>query len=656
MKPLTVFSVEYPTRPAACVSIVCLSALFATVQAEEVRTLPEVVVSASRIAVAAEKIGSAHSVLTAEQLAQSGAVYVADALRRIPGIAVNREGGFGGKTQLRLRGSEGNHTLILIDGVEAASLSDGEFDLTGLLIRNIERIEILRGPQSALWGSNALAGVVNIVTRKGEDGFSAEAFAEGGSNSTINTQAGIYLGDEQARAALSVAHFQTEGSNTSSLGDERDGDKNVNASFKGDIDLNDYLNLEGLFRYTARQGETDPQDFAFPATATAGLVIDGDQQTDTRDLLAKSTATLKLLDGRWLHKLSAALTDIEHDTLTAGAKTAGTESKRDVYSYLTSYRFTTPGLAGAAHTLTGLVERKSESFANTSPFATPAQRLTRNRVMYGYVGEYRLDLWDRLFLSGALRFDDNEAFQDIYTFRATAAYLLKDFGTRLHASIGRGATNPTFFEQFGFTPSTYDGNPSLEPERSTGWDVGIEQTLIEQHLTVDITYFQSRLKDEIVSTFDFTTFRSSVANLAGTSNRRGIEVAVTAYPTDDLDLRGSYTYVDSQDATDTVELRRPRHSGGIDLTYRFLGDRARIGLGVSYNGEMEDLEFVPATPRTRVTLDDYTLISVSGSYDISDNLQWSGRIENAANEDYQEIFSYNSPGIAAYTGLRLMLE
>ncbi len=644
-------STKYLTNLAACVFVFAVS-----VEAQEVRTLPEVVVSASRIGVAAEKIGSAHTVITAEQLAQSGAVYVADALRRIPGIAVNREGGFGGKTQLRLRGTEGNHALILFDGVEAGSLSDGEYDLTGLLIHNIERIEILRGPQSAVWGSNALAGVVNIVTRRGQGGFSAEAFSEGGSYSTINSNAGIYLGDERARAAINVGHFQTEGSNISSFGGEQDGDENLSASFKGDIDVNEHLNLEGLFRYTNRRGETDPQDFTFPATPTAGLVIDGDQQTHARDLLLKSTATLKLLDGRWQHKLSAALTDMEHDTRTTGVKTAGTDSKRDVYSYLTSYRFNTPAFADASHSLTGFVERKSESFANTSPFSTPAQRALQNRVMYGYVGEYRIDLWDRLFLSGALRFDDNDKFKDVYTFRATAAYLLKNLGTRLHASIGRGATNPTFFEQFGFTPTTFDGNANLEPERSTGWDAGIEQSLFNNRLTLDVTYFQSRLKDEIISTFDFTTFRSSVDNLADTSHRRGIEVTLTAYPTQAIDVRGNYTYVDSRDATDTVEVRRPHHSAGLDVTYRFLDDRARLNVGVSYNGEMEDFEFVPTTARTRVTLDAYTLVSVSGSYDISDNLQWSARIENVLDQSYQEIFSYNAPGITAYTGLRLMLD
>jgi len=622
-------------------------------KANEVELKEIVVTTAGLAGVEGKKVGSSFTEITNEQLQNSGSVYISDALRQVPGLSVSRSGGFGSITQLRMRGAEANHVLVLIDGIEVSNPVQGEYDFAGLLANNVERIEILRGPQSALWGSNATAGVINIITKKAQQGLHSSLFVEGGSFSTYNLAGGLTYGSKRFRAALNASYFSTEGSNISEFGSEEDGENNFTASFKGDVDILKNLNVEGVLRYTDRKAQFDPQDFAFPTTPTQGLVIDGDRETDSREVFGRISATLSLLDGHWQQKFSGAITDVKLDSLADKLKTSGTEGRRDSMSYLSTLKFDTVSLANANHTVSGLIERKHETFRNTSSSANPSQARERERSLYGVAGEYRVDLFEQLFLSAAVRYDENDTFDDATTYRLTAAYLVPDTNTRFHVSVGTGVTNPTFYEQFGFDPLTFDGNPDLKPEKSFGWDIGFEQKFFKGQLGVDVTYFNARLENEIYSTFDFSTFRSSVGNLDGTSRRRGVEVSVSANPFDFLDLKASYTYTRSEDANGNTEVRRPKHIASFDATSRFYDDKFTINLGVKYNGKNEDLEFISSTPETRVILNDYFLINVSASYKISENIKWNARIENTFDEDYQDVFSYNSPGLNAYTGLQV---
>ena len=650
----------FPLKKHLSVISLCTASLLLSVSpavAEEATKLDELVVSAGRFAIEAEKLGSATTIITQEQIENSGTTYAADLLRSQPGIAVNRTGGPGGLTQLRLRGAEGNHVVVVIDGIEVNNPAQGEFDFSNLLAEDIERIEILRGPQSASWGSNALAGVINITTKKASKGFSASSKAQYGSFNSKLFSGRVAAGNDYARLAMTLTHQDTDGYNVSDFGIEDDGDENTTFSAKGDIDVTKNFNISGVFRYLRHNLDFDNQDFAFPATATQGLVIDTNNETRRRELYAKTEATLKLFDDRWIHKAFITAVDTKSSNYQDELLSSGNNGERLNYGYSSQFTFETPSFANARHTIIGLVEKETEKFRNTVP-SNAAQAQEFERDITGYVAEYRLDLFDSLFLTGAYRFDDNDRFEDAETYRLTAAYLLKNTGTRFHASYGKGITNPTFFEQFGFSPDRFDGNPNLIPEESIGWDFGIEQSLFNKRLVVDVTYFESNLENEIVSTFDFTTFRSSVDNLREKSERKGVEVSFTAKPTDHLDIIGAYTYTDSVEVRNGVELlevRRPEHTASLDVTYRFLEDRARVSAGVVYNGKSEDLEFISSTPETRVTLDDYTLFRLSGSYDISERVRWFGRLENVFDENYEEVFGFNTPGFAAYTGVKINL-
>lgn len=256
-------------------------------------------------------------------------------------------------------------------------------------------------------------------------------------------------------------------------------------------------------------------------------------------------------------------------------------------------------------------------------------------------------------MSGAVRHDINSDFDDATTYRVAGAYVLPWTGTRLHASYSTGVTNPTFFEQFGFFPGSFVGNPNIKPEESQGWDVGVEHPFLGGDLVLDVTYFQTNLEDEIITTFDPMTFLLGVDNLDGESEREGIEVSLRAEPLEGLSVDAGYTFTQSTDATGRTEVRRPKHIAHLNLNQRFLDDRANIGLSVRYTGKQSDAEFVSLTPQDRVDLDAFTLVNLTGSYQITDHIQAFARLENLLDENYEEVFSFVSPGIAGYAGVRI---
>lgn len=623
-------------------------------QSTEPLVLPELVVTASRTTVATREVGSAITVITAEQIERRQVRFVSDILRQVPGVAVSRAGNIGAVTQVRIRGAEGNHTLVIIDGVEVNDPMNGsEFDFSSLLADDIERIEVLRGPQSAIWGSDTIGGVVNIVTKRGRRGLRGHASAEGGSFGTYRLNTGLSGGNESARASVSGSLLETDGINVGSTGDEKDGYRNGTLNLTGDLDLARNLSVALNGRYTKAKTEGDRQDFDFPATPTQGLLVDSDDFTETEQIFGRAEARLLLFDGAWQQKLGAAATRADRRSVESGttSESTGTKGRLD---YQSTFVFDTSTLADAAHSLTFYAEREHQDFRNRSE-GFPSADQYRDSTDYGYVGEYRLGLWDRLFLSAALRFDDNERFEDATTYRATAAYVFPESGTRLHGSYATGATNPTFFELFGFDPNTFVGNPDLKPETSKGWDAGIEQKLLGDRVVLDVTYFETDLRDEIQTAF-LPGFRSTPVNLSGKSTRRGIEVAAQARVTDAFDLSGSFTWLDAEQPNGRAEVRRPKYMASANANYRFFEGRANVNLGVDYNGRAIDNEFVDRTNRVRIGLEDYVLVNLAASYRLTDSVEFFGRVENLLDEDYQDVYGFNTPGISVYAGIRVAFD
>jgi vitamin B12 transporter len=354
----------------------------------------------------------------------------------------------------------------------------------------------------------------------------------------------------------------------------------------------------------------------------------------------------------WTHKAFASYFEDRLDSRSTFSNfTSSNVGERLHYGYQSTLRFDSPSLM-TKHVLTGLIERKDEDFFAEADFPSFffAYENEASRAQTGFVVEYRADIADALFLSGNLRYDDNETFDDAVTYRVTAAYLFRSTGTRLHASLGKGVTNPTFFEQFGFDLN-FQGNPDIKPEESVGFDIGVEQTFIVGALVVDVTYFNATLKDEI------TGSGNTVVNQAGESDRQGVETQLTWKPLEGLAIAGSYTYTDATEPDGSEEIRRPQHSAALNVNYLFAAGRAQINFGVIYNGDMKDtlfdFAFFPDYPR--VDLDQYVIVNLSGSYRLDDNVTLFGRAENLLDEDYEEVVGYASQPVAVFGGVKITL-
>jgi vitamin B12 transporter len=613
-------------------------------QADEAEVI---VVTGSRTPIEREKIGSALTVVTGAELQLEGIQYVGDALREVPGVAVSRTGSFGGTTQIRLRGAEANHVLVLLDGVEVATADSGEVDFSSLLTGDVERIEVLRGPQSGLYGSNALAGVVNIITRRGGDGATLNAEAEAGSFETYQGRVNGSVGDGRSYLSGAYAYRTTEGFNTSVNGDEKDGDENQTVYVRGGSQLTDSFRVDANVRFVDKNSDTDGFDFS--GGPDQGLSVDDDSTSETQDRNYGASAQLDLLDDRWSTMLSGFYVETEQEGMAGGFASFGGETSRSKIALQSSYTF---GPSNAVSRITGFAEHEEETYLNTVPF-DPSQEAEQDRALEGFGLEYRLELWDQLFLSAAARQDQNDDFDDAETVSLGASWVIGESGLRLHASYGTGVTNPTFFEQFGFVPGTFVGNPSLTPEKAEGFDFGLEQTLFDGAALFDVTFFQSTLEDEIVSLFP------SVANDVGESERRGIETSFSA-DIAGFQLTGSYTFTDAEDPDGTDEVRRPEHMASFDVSRRFLADRLGLAAGVVYNGEMLDNDYrnyyVNGFLAEKTLVDAYALVRVSGDYQLTDRVALFGRVENALDEEYVEAIGYNTPGPAAFAGLRVTLN
>ncbi len=602
----------------------------------------KVIVTGNRIgAVPEDKLGTAVTVISKQQLDERQTRYVSDVLRDAPGVAVNRTGGAGGSTQIRMRGSEGNHTLVLLDGAEISDPFQGEFDFSGLLATDIEHIEILRGSQSALYGSDAIGGVVNIIPRRGKGELAFEALAEAGAASTWMTGANASYGDDTFDVFASTSRHVTDGTNNARFGNEDDGASETSFFVNAGLRPATNIELRGFLRYVETDADGDPQDFDF-FSPTQGLVIDGNETSDTQQLYGNIQAKIVGWNGAWQTKLSYAFADTERHNFTSGFASFFTAGDRNKVSLVSALDFTT---GAASHRLTGAMDWKRETYQNL-PIAAPSPINDKRELeTTGFVANYDLEIAD--FNAGAaVRHDQNENFQDASTYRLQASYRID--ATRLRATAGSGVKNPTNFELFGFDPGSFIGNPNLKPEKSVGWDVGIDQRFWSNTAKLTLTYFQATLEDEIFTAF-LPGFVSTPRNRTSQSERQGIELTLDA-ALEDWALNAAYTYLDAREAGQQ-EVRRPPHIASLNLTYRFL-ERGSATLSLRYNGEQQDNEFIFATPQDFVTLEAFTLVNFNASYRVTETLEVFGRVENLLDEKYEEVFSFASPGRAAYAGVK----
>jgi len=629
------------------IGIVFCAPAFGQAIADSTEKIDTIVVSASRSPISKVNIGSSTTVITREQIEMRQARYVTDLLRSVPGFAVSQVGTTGSQTQVRVRGAEANQVLVLIDGVRANDPASGdEFRWELLSTSNIERIEIVRGPQSSLWGSDAVSAVVHVITQSGADRPVINAYAEGGSFNTLNGGLNGGTGGDTWSLAYGLERLDTSGTNISRNGNEDDESDLTTASLSAQLRPSENLTLKLGVRAVDAYSQFDPVDFI-----ASGLPEDGDAATDSERSYWNAGATLSTLGGRILHRIDARYLNTDNRNLIDGSLNSSTASERKTFTWQADIQVGDNLLSMAIeHERTRFAQRGEIGFGDPNQ----DQKLSVNSVIADYQGKSI----ERLTWLLSARFDDYSDFDSAVSGRLSLAYRLSNT-TQIRANLGTGLKVPTFTERFGFFPGQFIGNPNLKPEKSTSYDLGVDQMLLHDAVELQLTVYYQELEDEINGFFfDPNTFLFTAVNIDGVSTRKGLEMSATLNLAENLSIGGSYTYTDSTEKDglggDVRELRRPRHSGSLSGSYRFLDERANLTVVADYGGTSTDTFFPPfPVPSEIVSLESYWLLGLTASYDINRNTNLFIRANNLLDKDYEQVFGYRTPGRSVYAGARL---
>ncbi|QNE32666.1 TonB-dependent receptor [Sphingomonas sp. NBWT7] len=587
------------------------------------------------------------SVIADEDLKLRQARIVSDVLRDVPGVSVSRTGAVGGLTQVRIRGSESNHVLVLIDGIEVADPYQGEYDFGTLIADEAARIEVLRGQQSSLYGSDAIGGVIQVITLTGREAPGLSLRAEGGSFGTAAGGARFAGVSDTIDYALSATAYRTDGTPTARGGERDIGSTSVGATAKLTWTPSDVFKLTGVGRYSytdarSNNSENDTSSPLFGYTVDSPGV-----KTRNEAFYGLARGELSLADGRWVSALTGQIADTTRKGFTAAGFDYGDEGTRYKGSFETSYRF---GSDRVVNRVTGAVDFEREEFRNTtpSPFAFQGRRATEN---WGFVGQYELTVDDAFSAGASVRHDANDRFDDVTTWRAQAGYRLP-FGLRVRGAYGTGIKNPGYFELFGYSDGRYIGNPNLKPEKSKGWEAGVDQEIAGTTATIGATYFDNRLTNEIYTTYPAPAFVATPANRTTLSKQHGVEMFVSARPIPQIKFDLAYTYLDAEE-DGVTELRRPRHIGSLNTSVFSADQRFSGTLTLRYNGRQFDNAFIdPSFVPVRVSLREYVLMNLSAEYRLTDSFSLFGRAENLLDERYEEIFSFVGQGRSVIGGVR----
>jgi vitamin B12 transporter len=574
-----------------------------------------------------ETTGQSVTTIGRWKLEERQTVSVAELLSTTPGVTVSRNGGPGKATAVRIRGAEDSQTLTLIDGVRVNDPSSpgGAFDFGNLLAGNIARIEVLRGPNSVPWGSQAIGGVVNIVTAKPTDDFSGNARAEYGFENRAQLVGTVSDTFGPISASIGGGYFKDDGISVFKDGTERDGFRQYAANGKVGVELSDNFDLD--FRVYYASGKTQGDGFPPPFFSFA----DTPEFSKSKELFAYSGANLRLFDSTFKNRLSFTVSDINRDNFDAPAQATPSFLARGRVE-----RFEYQGDASLSEYIRTVFGAEHEISRFTDGFA-PA----KTSVSSGY-GQIIAQLADTLTLTGGARVDDHKDFGTATTFSANAAWRPSS-DTIIRASYGEGFKAPTLFQL-----NSFFGNKALKPEAAKSYDLGVEQRLIGGTLTVGVTAFLRNTTNQIG--FDFSAARpSGFYNNIDRTRAKGIETFIRARPTNKLTFEANYSLIDSKNRnTGETLLRRPKHSinASIDWTAQ---DWLKLGADIQSVSRSRDFDFVTFNP---TALEGYTLTTLRAALPIGETLELYGRVENLFDVGYETVSGYGTLGRNAHIGVR----
>jgi vitamin B12 transporter len=619
--------------------------------AEENPRLEEILVTAAGLQpISLGDVASSVTIITSEEIEQKQLKYLSDLLRDIPGFSVTQAGGAGSQTQVRVRGAEANQVLVLMDGVRANDpAAGGEFQYQFALTSNIERIEIIRGPQSATWGSDAMAGVINIIRKKDVVNSYLSGDVEYGSFNTINAGAhGGYSG-ENLEISGGVSYLDTDGTNISRVGNEKDGAENTT----GDISIGFDAGESFGFRFSGQAidatSEYDDIDYVL-----TGLPTDANLVTESKQNFLTGELHYKPPQSRWSGSFAVYRMDSDNDNyaddLWSGSTAATT----------LEYRLRGNAYIGQDknHSFGFAIEHEDVDFSQrgeASIYGDPNQ--DQSYDINGYALEYIGKPLTGFTWTASARLDDYSDFDNATTWQLAGSYQLTH-SFRLRASAGTGSKAPTFTERYGYFEDLFIGNPDLKPESSKGWEIGLDTNWSGGKHQFQLAYFDQDLQDEIDGfVFDPETFLFTAINKDSDSSRKGVEAIYNTRIGKSFTFSASYTYTNAKEkdalGNSVPEVRRPKNMASLSANYYFSDNRGNLNLNVNYVGSQLDIFYSPISYTSElVDIDSYTVVDLAASWKLTASLEITGRISNLLDEEYEEILGFVRPGRAVYGGLR----
>ena len=600
-----------------------------------------VVVTATRIPTPAAEVASSITLITADDIANRQSQDLPSVLEDVPGLNLVQSGGPGGQTSIFMRGTNANHTKVLVDGIDVSDPSSLEdtFDFGQFLTQDIEKIEVLRGPQSGLYGSDAIGGVINIITKAGSGPTQLTASVQGGSFDTFNQSAGVSGSEGGFHYAANIEHLRTGSTPVTPLdlllpGEPRNNDyyDNLTESAKLGFDVTQQFDLGLVARFTDTHLRlTDDNPLVFPSFPEATQ-----SASNTRQFYTRLTEHSVMMNGAFEQTLGLAYSHIDTSEFTPPAdgppSSYGGERLKLDWQGVSKLSDSQTLIFGAEHERNEISSPISDATNIDSGFA-----------------ELQSNFAPGLYDTISLRYDDNDRFGSKVTYRIAPVYVISGSGTRIKASFGTGFKAPTLEELFENYPA-YDffANPNLRPESSTGYDVGVEQALLEQQVSVGVTYFHNSIRNLIDDNEDFTTYVN-----VGRATTQGIESFIDYKPLQSLTLRLDYTYTEATDDILHQELlRRPKHKASLNGTWQatqrlsFNATILTVGSWVDGNRDFS----IP-----RLDAPGYTTVNLAGNFDVTNRLSVFARLDNLANRHYQNPTGFLQPAFGAYAGVKVKL-
>src|SRR6185312_11914147 len=597
--------------------------------------LSAVVVTANRLPTARIDGASSITLITADDIALKQERTLADVLKDAPGLNIVQNGGPGGQASVFLRGTNSNHVKVLIDGIDASdpSTPTGAVDFGPVLTADIARVEVLRGPQSGLYGSDAIGGVINVVTKQGEGPPRFTAGLEGGSFDTFNQNGGVSGSSGAFHYAADVAHFHSGSTPVTPAdllapGERRidDRDDNVTASTRLGYDVTGNFDLGLVARYTNTALKFTGDDFltGFPDATQS--------ETDTRQYFTRGTAHLSAFGGRFDQTLGVAYSSVATTEASPDNPTSYFSGDRIKADWQGAVRLM-PGetlVLGAEHQRDGIRAPISANQTIDSGYAELASNPVKD-----------------LNASLAVRYDANSGFGGQLTWRFAPTYYVEATGTKLQASVGTGFKAPSLSERFQDFPAFgFFGNPDLKPETSVGYDVGFEQFLLpDRRLQFGATWYRNTIRNLIDNNADF----SSYANV-GRAHTQGVESFIAFEPVKAVSLRLDYTYTEAEDDVLNQELlRRPRDKWTFDARWQAT---QRLSLDLDLLSVSSWIDGNRQFTISRLTAPGYTTADVAANYDVTGQVTVYGRITNLADARYENPVGFLRPSRGLFAGVR----